>query len=264
MRILAFLLLPFTLLGQPSAAKRVAVFEFDNAGVQGGVSSPFFQTSTPNLGKAVADLLVNRLVKNASVVVIERSALDKVLSEQNLSNSDRTNALTAAKIGRILGVDAIILGTITKYDFEDKTTGGRGASFGGIGGSSMSTKHDYKALVEISARLIGIKIRTFSCENVSIGAASDTLKRAGSRLILTPMSARLVSPDTAEVLAVAQGSAEVIKKGVKVDMRDMGRLMGMGGGANSGPIANEAVDKAVTQLAGQLDQSLPKITPRTP
>lgn len=229
MRITALLAL-FTIaaFGQPAAVKRVAVFEFDNAAVQGAVTSPFFQSTAPNLGKAIADLLVNHLVKNASVVVIERSALDKVLSEQNLSNSDRTNALTAAKIGRILGVDAIILGSITKHDFEDKTTGGGGAGFGAaIGRSSMSTKHDLKASVEISARL--------------------------------------VSPDTAEVLAVAQGSGEVVKKGVKVDMRDMGRLMGMGGaGVNSGPIMNEAIDKAVVQLSAQLDQNLPRIPHRTP
>ncbi len=214
--------------GQSTPAKRVAVFEFDSAAVQGAVTSPFFQSTAPNLGKAIADLLVNHLVKNASVVVIERSALDKVLSEQNLSNSDRTNALTAAKIGRILGVDAIILGSITKHDFEDKTTGGGGAAFGAaIGRSSMSSKHDLKATVEISARL--------------------------------------VSPDTAEVLAVAQGTGEVLKKGVKVDARDMGRLMGMGGaGINSGPIMNEAIDKAVLQLTSQLDLNLPKIPPRTP
>lgn len=228
MRITALLAL-FTIaaFGQSAPVKRVAVFEFDSAAVQGAVTSPFFQSTAPNLGKAIADLLVNHLVKNASVVVIERSALDKVLSEQNLSNSDRTNALTAAKIGRILGVDAIILGSITKHDFEDKTTGGGGAGFGGFGRSSMSTKHDLKASVEISARL--------------------------------------VSPDTAEVLAVAQGSGEVLKKGVKVDMRDMGRLMGMGGaGVNSGPIMNEAIDKAVVRLSAQLDQNLPRIPPRTP
>ncbi|MEP6540539.1 MAG: CsgG/HfaB family protein, partial [Bryobacteraceae bacterium] len=224
MRPLGFVvLLASGLFGQSVQPKRVAVFEFDNAAVQGAVSSPFFQTTAPNLGKAVADLLVNHLVKNSSVVVIERSALDKVLSEQNLSNSDRTNALTAAKIGRILGVDAIILGSITKHDIEDKTTGGGGGGFGAaIGRGSMSTKHDLKASVEISARL--------------------------------------VSPDTAEVLAVAQGSGVVTKKGVKVDARDMGRLMGMGGaGPNTGPIMNEAIDKAVVQLAAQLDQNVPKI-----
>ncbi len=72
--------------------------DFDSAAVQGGMTSPFFQTVAPNTGKAVADLIVTRLVKASEVTVIERAALDKLLAEQNFSNSDRTDALTAARI----------------------------------------------------------------------------------------------------------------------------------------------------------------------
>ena len=52
--------------------------------------------------------------------VIERNAIDKILAEQNFSNSDRANPDTAAKIGRILGVDAIIIGSITQFGRDDK------------------------------------------------------------------------------------------------------------------------------------------------
>ncbi len=212
-------------LGDVPAKKRVAVFDFDSAAAQGGVTMVMFQTTYPNLGKAVADLVITKLVQNNTVSVIERAAIDKLLSEQNLTNSDRTDALTAAKLGRVLGVDGIVLGTITKYDFEDKTTGGGGVRFGGFGGSSMNTKHDYRAVVQISTRL--------------------------------------VSPDTAEVLAVAQGSGEIIRKGVKVDIRDMSRAQGMGMGGGNNPIMNEAMDKAIVQLTAQLEQSFPKIPPRS-
>ncbi|HEY1341569.1 MAG TPA: CsgG/HfaB family protein [Bryobacteraceae bacterium] len=204
--------------------KRVAVFDFDNAAVQGGMVSPFFTTSAPNLGKAVADLLVSHLVKDGAVSVIERAALDKLISEQNLSNSDRTDPRTAAKLGRILGVDAIILGSITHYDYQDKTTGGGGPRFGGFGGGSMSTKHDITARVQISARL--------------------------------------VSPDTAEVVAASEGNGEIVKKGVKRDIRDMGRIS-MEGNTND-PIMNEAMDKAILQLTTQVEQNIPKIPPRNP
>ena len=208
------------------AKKRIAIFDFDNAAGSGAVSSMFFSTTGPNTGKAVANLLISRLVQNASVTVIERAAIDKLIAEQNLSNSDRTDPLTAAKLGRILGVDAIILGAITQNDFEDKVTGGGGSRFGGIGGVSMSTKHDYKARVKINARI--------------------------------------VSPDTAEVLSVSEGFGEVIKKGVKVDMRDTRAVQAamMGGDAGNGPIISEAVDKAVTQLSGSLEQAFPKLPVR--
>ena len=77
------------------------------------------------LGKAVADMLINRLVQTATVTVIERAAIDKLLAEQNLTNSDRTDALTAAKLGRVLGVDA----TARRLNFEilvDQNCGYRG------------------------------------------------------------------------------------------------------------------------------------------
>ena len=204
--------------------RRLAVFDFDNAAASGGPQIPFLQTSAPNRGKAVADLLVTRLVQNAVVSVIERSALDKLIAEQNLGNSDRTDALTAAKLGRVLGVDAIVLGSITHFDYDDRTTGGGGAGFGGFGHSSMSTKHDLKALVEISARV--------------------------------------VSPDTAEVLSAAQGVGEIARKGVKMDVRDQSRTNVMMGGSN--PLMNEAMDKAVAQLAGQIEQNVSKLPPRMP
>ena len=56
--------------------------------------------------------------------LIERGAIDKLLAEQNFSNNDRTDPITAGKLGRVPGVDAIILGTIPRYDYADKTTGG--------------------------------------------------------------------------------------------------------------------------------------------
>ena len=208
------------------AKKRVAVFDFDNAAAQGGmaITLPFFQSTPPNLGKAVADLLITRLVQDGKITVIERNAIDKLLAEQNLTNSDRTDPLTAAKLGRLLGVDAIVLGSLTHYSYDDKTTGGGRRGFAGFGGDPMTTKHDVKALVQISARI--------------------------------------VSPDTAEVLAVSQGAGEIIRKGVKMDARDTYKHTLDGAAGN--PIMNEAMDKAISQLAGDLEQNVPKLPPRTP
>jgi curli biogenesis system outer membrane secretion channel CsgG len=210
--------------GEGPQKKRVAIFDFDNAAVQSGITLPFAGANPPNLGKAAADLLITKLVQDGNLSVLERSAIDKLLAEQDFSNTNRTDPATAAKLGRVLGVDTIILGTITHYDYVDKTTGGGGSHFGGFGGSSMKTKHDINAAVQISVRL--------------------------------------VSPDTAEVLAVSQGVGEVNRKGVKVDVRDTSRVM-MEGNANN-PMLNECMDKAIAQLAAQLEQAVPKLPPRTP
>jgi len=200
---------------------RVAVFDFDNAAVQGGITSPFFRTNTADVGKAAADLLIAKLVQDGNVRVIERNAIDKLLSEQNLSNSDRSDPQTAAKLGRVLGVDVIILGSITRYDYLDKTTGGGAHPFM-VGPPKM--KHDISAEVGISTRL--------------------------------------VSPDSAEVLAVSQGSGKINRKGVKVNIYDS-NSSSLTGNANN-PIINECMDKAIVELATQLEQELVKLPHREP
>ncbi len=75
-----------------------------------------------DVGKGIVDLLVTGLVKDGSYSVIERKALDKILAEQNFSNSNRADPNSAAKIGKLLGVDAIIEGSITEFGNETKKT----------------------------------------------------------------------------------------------------------------------------------------------
>ncbi len=203
--------------------KRVAVFDFYNAAIQGGIQTPFLQTEAPNIGKAATDLLITKLVQDGAASVIERNAIDKLLAEQNLTNSDRTDPATAAKLGRILGVDGIIMGTITHYDYMDKVAGGGRHIFGGY---SSKVKHDIKAKVLITARL--------------------------------------VSPDTAEVLAAVEGLGEVDRKGVKVDVQDTTSMYNMMAGHANNPIMNECMDKAIAQLATKLQDQLPKLPPRAP
>src|SRR5579885_1828834 len=111
--------------------KRVAVLDFDYATVQSGVSAIF--GTNQDVGKGIADLLVDKLVKDGQYSVIERKALDKVLAEQNFSNSNRADSSTAAKIGKILGVEAIIIGSITQFGRDDKKTDIGGGALGGLG-----------------------------------------------------------------------------------------------------------------------------------
>ncbi|HEX4486897.1 MAG TPA: CsgG/HfaB family protein [Terriglobales bacterium] len=226
--VLALALGAVSVWAQEPPRKRVAVFDFDNAAVQGSARpSPFADNSAPNIGKVAADLLITKLVQEGKVSVIERNAIDKLLAEQNFTNTDRTDPLTAAKLGRILGVDAIILGTITHYDYFDKTTGGgTGGRFVGFGGNVMKTKHDITAKVQISTRL--------------------------------------VSPDTAEVLAVSQGTGELVRKGVKIDVRDMSQIAIMTGATANNPLIHDCMDSAIAQLSSQLKEAFPKLPLHAP
>jgi len=140
----------------PSARRtRVAVLDFDYATVHSTVSAIFGRDV--DVGKGVTDLLVTYLVKDGSYSVIERKALDKILAEQNFSNSDRADPSSAARIGKLLGVDAIIVGSITQFGNDTKNTGvgGAGAGLGKLGLGRFNQKES-KAIVGLTARLVSV------------------------------------------------------------------------------------------------------------
>ncbi len=139
----------------PARKKRVAIMDFDYATVHSTSAAIFGQDI--DIGKGISDLLVTNLVKEGSYSVIERKALDKILAEQNFSNSDRANPTSAAKIGKLLGVDAIIVGSITQFGNDTKNTnlGGAGGNWGGFGVGGLGRKKS-KAIVAITARMVDI------------------------------------------------------------------------------------------------------------
>ena len=164
---------------QPQQKRRIAVLNFDYATVHDGVSAIF--GTNYDVGKGVADLLVEKLVGSGVYSVIERKALDKILAEQNFSNSDRADASTAAKIGRILGVDAILLGSITQFGRDDKVT-----NFGGSAVSRVSpfglgglAKKEAKAVVSLSARLVNVN----TGEIVAVTTGKGESTRKGTSLL---------------------------------------------------------------------------------
>jgi curli biogenesis system outer membrane secretion channel CsgG len=158
--------------------KRVAVMNFDYATVQSNVAAIF--GTNQDIGKGIADLLVDKLVNDGTYSVIERKMLDKIIAEQNFSNSDRADPNSAAKIGKILGVDAIIIGSITQFGRDDKKTsvGALGGVTGrfGLGGVS---KNDSKAVVAVTARMIS----TDTAEILASSTGRGESNRSGASLI---------------------------------------------------------------------------------
>ena len=176
--IASLVLLAVTCAAQTSGKKRVAVLDFDYGTVQSYVSSIY--GSNQDVGKGITDMLVEKLVKDGKYSVIERKALDKILAEQNFSNSDRANPATAAKIGQILGVDAIIMGSITKFGRDDKSKaiGGAGLSSHGFGIGGIKS-NEAKAVCAISARLVD----TTTGEILAAVTGEGESKRSGTSLL---------------------------------------------------------------------------------
>jgi curli biogenesis system outer membrane secretion channel CsgG len=120
----------------------VAVMDFD----YGTVDNWWGQY---DIGKGMADQVVDALVNDGSFRVVERKKLDTVLAEQDFAHSDRADPSAAklAKIGKVLGVKYIIAGSITKFATESR---GGGMRVKGIGLGGKKTKSE----VALTARVI--------------------------------------------------------------------------------------------------------------
>ena len=133
----------------PAAKKRVAIHNFEYGTVQRWWEGNW------DVGKGVSDLIVTQLVKDGTYSVVERKLLDDILKEQEFSNSERADPKTAARIGKVLGVNAIIVGSITRFGFDDKSfkLGAVGGSIGGFGLGGFGKKKS-KAIVVVDARIV--------------------------------------------------------------------------------------------------------------
>ena len=96
-----------------------------------------------DIGKGIADQLVDALVEDGSFRVIERKKLAAILGEQDFAASGRADpsAQTMAKIGKVLGVKYILVGSITKFSTESR---GGGVRVKGIGLGGKKTKSEVR------------------------------------------------------------------------------------------------------------------------
>jgi curli biogenesis system outer membrane secretion channel CsgG len=209
--------------------RSVAVMDFDYATVQSGVAAIF--GTNQDVGKGLADLIVEKLVKSGTYRVIERKAIQKILAEQNFSNSDRVDPNSAAKIGRLLGADAIIMGSITQFGRDDKETN--------VGGN-----------------VIGGRLSRYGIGGVG---------RRNSKAVVG-LTARMVSVDTGEILGVAAGKGESTRSGTSL----LGGGGAAGAAANaaldmtSTNFANTVLGEAVNAASGQLVNELNAASARIP
>ncbi len=155
-----------------STRPTVAVIDFDFGSIQ------HWWSGNDDIGKGIADLLVDELVNDGAFRIIERKKLGTLLNEQNFSNSDRADpsAAQVARIGKALGVKYMIVGTITKFGMENKNLGVNAGAFGGgkLGLGQVGTSKG-KATVAITARIID----TSTGEIMASAKGDGTSSRSG-------------------------------------------------------------------------------------
>jgi curli biogenesis system outer membrane secretion channel CsgG len=195
--------------GARSKRPTIAVMDFDFGTVG------YHWWGDADIGKGMADQVVDALVNDGSFRVIERKKLDTVLAEQDFSHSDRAapSAAKMAKLRKVLGVQYIIAGSITKFGGEEKTYGGSGYAPGKLGGfGGLGIK---KAKTEVS------------------------------------LTARIISSTTAEILVSAKGEG-VSNKGGGLAVAARGSSFDMGSSDYKASAIGEAQEMACNQLVAAI------------
>ena len=67
----------------------------------------------------MSDMLTTSIVKSSRYEVLERNKIDKVFQEQNFGMSGMVDQNTAAEVGKILGAEYIVFGSITSATRKD-------------------------------------------------------------------------------------------------------------------------------------------------
>ncbi len=71
-------------------------------------------SSDQSLGQTLAEMLTTALINHGAYRIIERSQLERVFQEQALGQSGALESETAVAVGNILGVQAVVVGTLSQ------------------------------------------------------------------------------------------------------------------------------------------------------
>ncbi len=89
----------------PDRRPGIAVFPFTNGGSFGKN-----REDLAPLEVGIQQMLLTELAQNATLRIVDRSALRQILEEQNLASTGRVDAATAARVGKLVGARYAVTG----------------------------------------------------------------------------------------------------------------------------------------------------------
>ncbi len=125
------------------------------------------------VGRELAGMLTNELASTGDFRMVERSKLENVLSEQDLAASGRVSAGTGARMGKLVGAQYLVMGTVTSYE-ENTASSGGGFSFKGV---SLGGKKK-EAYIAVDLRVVD----TTTGEVAFVRTIEATAKSGGMRI----------------------------------------------------------------------------------
>ncbi|MBR0076330.1 MAG: hypothetical protein IJP96_11310, partial [Synergistaceae bacterium] len=97
----------------PPGIMRIAVMQFDSK--TEGVSA--------NVAASITDILSRTLSNSDKIVIVERDRLENIAREHKLNLSGLVDSETAAQIGKLIGCQYVLLGSVTEINERDTISG---------------------------------------------------------------------------------------------------------------------------------------------
>jgi curli biogenesis system outer membrane secretion channel CsgG len=175
---------------EKAAKPRVAVLEFKN-------KAP---NAWGHVGAAAQDILISELVKKGKYTVIDRERLSAILQEKNLSLSGDIDPKTAVKAGKLLGVEYVIVGSVTEFGSVKS-----GASTGWLGGrvpnvnvgtTRFTAAIDARAISTTTGEIIWADTARESTTDARVfvnGAGGGAVDEAQADKVIRPVCAQLAA-----------------------------------------------------------------------
>ena len=85
--------------------KKIAILSFRDTASAG---------TTTGFGDAISEMMTTSFIKSNYFEVIERAQIKKIMEEQNFNLSGSVDANTAIQLGKLLGVEYLIVGSVAK------------------------------------------------------------------------------------------------------------------------------------------------------
>jgi len=117
----------------------------------------------PKIGRGISQMLITALVNSGRFTVVERNdqVVANILKEQSLGLTGVIDPMTAAKVGRLLGAQAIVIGEISEFGI--RKTG----AYVGLGGTKTITTR-----VVVDARMVDVESGRILASETGVGTSS--------------------------------------------------------------------------------------------
>ncbi|MBN2145432.1 MAG: DUF799 family lipoprotein [Candidatus Aureabacteria bacterium] len=138
-----------------------------------------FKAPTELAGSSISDFFTNEILKTYKYQLIERSQIENIFKEQEMNLSGVTESSVAIEVGKILGVNATVIGTVSEYGYQQ-----------------------YKATKLPS---VGLTVRLIDTTTGKIvWSASDTQVAASTRLSLSQHANNMVENMVSAIMAACK------------------------------------------------------------